>query len=188
MSEGQQLPRMAVLRCSASSLGILFGINDLINGVTLCVRGGVKHQASTLDWSQRLQLLLDLFLVYTITQLSSLTLCTFNEALTIYSDSYTPSSPLPGLKYPLLKQPVLSVFLIAKQNLKNNYICYQINAHLLWSTKLQFLLSKPELIQVILAKRPRRPQIGGSVDWSIIHTPKGFEFYSRSEHIPRNQV
>lgn len=43
MSEGQQLPRMAVLRCSASSLGILFGINDLINGVTLCVRGGVKH-------------------------------------------------------------------------------------------------------------------------------------------------
>lgn len=43
MSEGQQLPRVAVLRSSASSLGISFGRNDLINDVTLCERGGVKH-------------------------------------------------------------------------------------------------------------------------------------------------
>lgn len=43
MSGRQQLPRMAVLRSSASSLGILFGRNDLMNDVTLCEKGGVKH-------------------------------------------------------------------------------------------------------------------------------------------------
>ena len=62
-------------------------------------------------------------------------------------------SPLLVLKYPLLRQ---HAFVCFSNRLIQPLKKYQMNKYQLWSSKPLFLLSKSELIQVILRKQSRK--------------------------------